>query len=359
MKESGSTARNNRLFVEFNILCWIVVFLISFLLTTPNLHDGVKYALLRMSIPVSMCLMFYSNFLWLVPEYFLKKKYRTYVGINLVMTLVLGVLVNGAMSVQIGHMESVRNGVGEMPGWPLMTALVTRNFLTIILSGAIALLLKLSMKWQIEERKRKEMEVQKAEADLKLLSNQIHPHFLLNTLNNIYALVAIDPSKAQKAVMSLSHLLRRMLYGNQTPRIAIQEEIDLLQSYINLMSIRQQKNVSIETDFQVVDPNVYVAPNIFISLVENAFKHGVSPTKESSVKVSLHASAEKIVFCTENTNYPKTANDKSGNGIGLHQVEVLLKNAYGTQYEWTHNIKTDTNIYISKIMLYDTKMCHH
>ena len=359
MEPSENKHKNNRLFVEFNIACWIIVFLISFLLTTPNLQDGVQYALLRMTIPLSMCIIFYTNYLWLVSRYYFTKKYKAFFGINIALIIVLGLLVHAAMFTMVIHRYKVMNEPVKFPEWPLMTAFIIRNLLTIILSAFIAVLLRLAMRWQKEERKRREMEVQKAETDLKLLSNQIHPHFLLNTLNNIYALVATDQSKAQKAIMSLSQLLRRMLYGNQTPRIVIAEEIDFLKSYINLMSIRQQKNVRIETDFQISNSNVYVAPNIFITLVENAFKHGVSPTEDSLVKVTLHADENQITFTTENTNFPKNQNDKSGNGIGLTQVEKLLQHSYEDRFEWTKQTDTDKNIYISKIIIYDTKMRYH
>lgn len=106
--------------------------------------------------------------------------------------------------------------------------LTIRNGCSFAFSAAVGTLLCLAMKWQKAEAARREMEIQKTEAELKNLRNQINPHFLLNTLNNIYALISFDQTKAQKAVLSLSALLRQMLYGTQKNSITLKEEADLL-----------------------------------------------------------------------------------------------------------------------------------
>lgn len=361
MKSAEDNKRNHRLFILFNVIVWIVFFLLNFLFATPNLQYGISYALLTLTIPASMFLMYYSNYAWLVPKWFVRKRYRPFFAVNIVLTAVLCLIIHVAISTVMQHKHEM--GVPRQTPAPsalLQTAFVLRDILTIVLSCGAAVLVKLSLMWNEADRRQRQTEVEKAETELRLLSNQIRPHFLLNTLNNIYALIAIDGEKAQKAVMSLSHLLRNMLYTDGSARINISEEVKLLKSYINLMTIRQQRNVSIESHFEVEPTSdIYVAPHIFITLVENAFKHGVSATKESRISISLKATAERIEFCTENSNYPKTKSDKSGHGIGLKQVKRLLENSYPGKYEWTSQTNEDINTYISKIILYDTKMCNH
>lgn len=361
MKSTEDNKRNHRLFILFNIIVWTVLFLLNFLFATPNLQYGISYALLVLTIPASMCLMYYSNYVWLVPKWFVRKRFKPFIAVNILLTVLLCFIIHVAMYTMIQH--KLEMGVPQQMAPPkglLLAALVLRDIITIALCGGAAILVKLSMLWNESDRRQRQMEVEKAETELRLLSNQIRPHFLLNTLNNIYALIAIDGEKAQKAVMSLSHLLRNMLYTDGSARINISEEVKLLKSYIDLMTIRQQRNVSIESHFEV-EPNadIYVAPHIFITLVENAFKHGVSATKESRISISLKATAERIEFSTENSNYPKTKSDKSGHGIGLKQVKRLLENSYPGKYEWTSQTNEDINTYISKIILYDTKMCNH
>ena len=148
-----------------------------------------------------------------------------------------------------------------------------------------------------------------------------------------------------------------MLYGMKTNSIPIKEEIQFLTDYINLMRLRL--NDTVELKFNVeIDPqaDVYVAPYVFITLVENAFKHGISSTRPSFIPINITARKNQMTCAIDNSNYPKDLTDKSGHGIGLIQVERRLKLAYGKQYEWLRGVDEKTNTYHSKILIYDTEM---
>ncbi len=135
------------------------------------------------------------------------------------------------------------------------------------------------------EAARKEAERNRTEAELKNLRNQLNPHFLLNTLNNIYALIAFDTDKAQQAVQELSKLLRYVLYDNQQTYVPLGKETDFIRNYIELMRIRLSSNVQMTTQIDILpDSQTLIAPLIFISLIENAFKHGISPTERSFIQ---------------------------------------------------------------------------
>ena len=192
---------------------------------------------------------------------------------------------------------------------------------------------------------------------MRNLRNQINPHFLLNTLNNIYALISFDQDKAQKAVLSLSAMLRKMLYGTQQSAVTLKNETEFIRNYIDLMRLRISKDVKITVDIsEPEDINVRIAPFILISLVENAFKHGISPVNPSFVSVKINADREKIVCEIKNSNYPKTDADKSGHGIGLNQVARRLDLAYKEKYEWVKGTDEKQEIYYSKITIYDTEL---
>ena len=121
-------------------------------------------------------------------------------------------------------------------------------------------------------------ERQKTEAELKNLKNQLNPHFLLNTLNNIYALIAFNSDKAQEAVQELSKLLRHVLYDNQQTFVPLEKELDFIRNYVALMRIRLPQQVEVSVNLEVDSGGaLQIAPLIFISLIENAFKHGISP----------------------------------------------------------------------------------
>jgi LytS/YehU family sensor histidine kinase len=188
---------------------------------------------------------------------------------------------------------------------------------------------------------------------LRNLRSQINPHFLLNTLNNIYALTAFDTPKAQQAIQELSKMLRHILYDYQQPKVALSDEVEFLQNYVNLMRIRLSDSVDVKFQTFIANPQLEVAPMVFISLVENAFKHGVSPSEPSFIHIQIESADNQIVCDIQNSNHPKTANDHSGHGIGLVQVQRRLELTYPDHYQWEHG-PTDDGIYRSRIVI-DTK----
>ena len=192
----------------------------------------------------------------------------------------------------------------------------------------------------------------RSEAELKNLKNQMNPHFLLNTLNNIYALTELDGEKARKAISELSVLLRHVLYVDQTHLIPLRKELNFLRTYIELMRIRVSDRVDIRFTEDVKDEeNIQVAPLILISLVENAFKHGISARHRSFLHFSIRADRDHLCFSSENSNFPKTETDKSPGGIGLQQVEARLRHFYPGRYTWTYGPTEDGSTFRSVIRI--------
>jgi sensor histidine kinase YesM len=216
------------------------------------------------------------------------------------------------------------------------------------------------MRWQHNEDARLEAEAARADAELKNLRSQINPHFLLNTLNNIYALTAFDQQRAQDAIQQLSKMLRHMLYHNQIDKVTITEEIQFLENYVNLMKIRLPQNVDVKFTTHIQDRELKIAPMMTISLVENAFKHGISTTEPSFINIDVTTSIERegddgvrniITFNIKNSNFPKTQKDRSGHGIGLNQVQRRLDLAYPNRYEWTKGLCDEGKNYQSIIKI--------
>lgn len=134
----------------------------------------------------------------------------------------------------------------------------------------------------------KELEHQHLESELKYLKYQLNPHFFMNTLNNIHALVDIDSEKAKKTIIELSKLMRYVLYEANKSQISLKYEIQFLENYIALMKLRYTEHLDIQTEFPLIVPHVQIPPLLFISLLENAFKHGVSYRESSYIHVLLH-----------------------------------------------------------------------
>ena len=301
-------------------------------------------------------LVFYMNYLWLVPKYVLKHNVLIYLLVNIV--VILG--FSFSYHVWGEHMfryyvEHMPMGTNEFPQWrmdirpPLFIEVIRDSFPLIILT-IIATVIRVSEEWRKSESSRKEAEKALAEAELQNLRSQLNPHFLLNTLNNIYALIAFDTNKAQESVKELSKLLRHVLNENKDQFTTMKKEMEFIQSYIELMRIRLSSNVTVETEYDL-DPQSQtpIAPLIFISLVENAFKHGISPTEPSYIKIRF-SEVQGIVRCLiQNSNHRKVGYDKSGSGIGLEQVQKRLDLSYPGKYSWHYGLSNDGNEYSSSL----------
>ena len=214
------------------------------------------------------------------------------------------------------------------------------------------------MKQQIREliQRSREQEKEAQQMEYEKLVYQINPHFLLNTLNNIYALIAFDTDKAQQAVQDLSRLLRHLLYDNNQDFIPLNREMEFLKNYVALMKIRLSSNVDLQFHIDIPSENpIRVAPLIFISLFENAFKHGISPVKPSFIHIKIYSSGPDTLSCSiENSYFPKQRNDISGSGIGLEQVQKRLDLIYPDKYEWTKGCDENATVYKSILTIHTT-----
>ena len=187
------------------------------------------------------------------------------------------------------------------------------------------------------------------EAELAWLKNQLNPHFLFNTLNNIASLTQTSPANAQRAIGQLSELLRYTLYATQPKEVSLTGEIAFIKNYINLMRLRSGANVEITSQFTIQNSQLVIAPLLFLTPVENAFKHGISASKPSFIHISIIEENGDIIFLSENSNYPKNATDKSGKGIGLENMCRRLELIYPERYTIQQVI--DRNTYRTKITI--------
>lgn len=189
---------------------------------------------------------------------------------------------------------------------------------------------------ELEEAQRKS-----TEAELVWLKNQLNPHFLFNSLNNISSLTQIDPDQAQEAIAQLSDLLRYALYESQKPLVPLAGEVEFMQNYIAMMKLRCSDKTEVNEDFRIGTGHEQIAPLLFVSFIENAFKHGTSSNHASRISVRLHASDGKIVFDCRNTNFPKGESDHSGSGIGLENTRRRLDLCYPGKYVWEQKIENE------------------
>lgn len=347
--------------VAVHLITWCYIFLSPLMFKrSGESFDWVRY-LHGCLLPLVTCFAFYVNYFVLIPRFLLVKGKLTWFILSNVVLLAACQTCLEMQPVIFPPMDLHKpfhhRRFREQGGKPFMIPhmfFVIRGFLTMVFAIGASVALKLSMRWRKSEQARAEAELGRSQAELKNLKNQINPHFLLNTLNNIYALTAFDQEKAQQAIQELSRLLRYMLYESQSDRVTLSKEVEFLQSYIALMKLRIYNEVEVKTTFSFPEnENVEVAPFIFISLVENAFKHGINSMGASFIHISLKSDAHHLEFRCENSNMPKDQSDKAPGGIGLSQVANRLKYAYPNRYEWQSGVTDDGTTFYSIIHIYD------
>lgn len=204
----------------------------------------------------------------------------------------------------------------------------------------------------------KELEKQKLRTELEYLKYQINPHFFMNTLNNIHALIDIDKRKAQNSVIELSKMMRHVLYDAPSSFVTLAKEVEFLNSYIDLMRLRYTDSLKVECSFPCDVDGHRIPSLLFVSFVENAFKHGVSYNGKSFIKAVLSVDDKFISFFCSNSC---VAQSESGlpshhSGIGIDNVRKRLSLIYGEDYSL--EIKRDKSEFcvILKIPVSNDKM---
>lgn len=181
------------------------------------------------------------------------------------------------------------------------------------------------------------------ERQLQYLKYQVNPHFFMNTLNNIHALVDIDPERAKASIVELSKLMRYVLYEGNNRLTPLSREVQFLRNYVQLMSMRYTGNVSISLDVPEVLPDSMLPPLLLVIFVENAFKHGISYRNKSFVEISLKPQADRLLFDCRNSRQQNTQDENMKGGVGLSNVRRRLDLLFPGNY--TLDIKEQEDTY--------------
>lgn len=179
-------------------------------------------------------------------------------------------------------------------------------------------------------RRMQELEHENKSRQLEYLKYQINPHFFMNTLNNIHALVDIDPGQAKVTIEILSKLMRHILYDGNTPMVHLKKELTFITHYVDLMRIRYTDNVKINLSFPENIPDAQIPSLLYITFVENAFKHGVSYERKSFIDIDITISENSIIFTCDNSRKPKK--EDTHGGVGLQNAINRLNLIYCDDY---------------------------
>ncbi len=346
-----------------HLLIWMVIFLFPYLQFPGQKIDPVQ-VFHRTWLPLlRFAFIFYLNYFLLTRKILFRKKYLLFFLTNAILIGIFlwfgdqmrGFFFGGEfrdMMPMKPHMpDSGRFPVppGKMnppPGNPFFF----RDLFSLIIPVIFSVAVSATENWVRTEAEKKEIENKNLESELQHLKYQLQPHFFFNSLNNIYSLVEISPVKAQEAIHNLSKLMRYLLYDTGNATVELSGEIVFLKKYIQLMELRQTGKTSIEGSFPDDPPApCLIAPLLFIPLIENAFKHGVSAMDTSKISFKMTFEQNQVLFISENSDFRKGTDDRSGSGIGLKNLRKRLDLLYPDRHKLTF---TETgNVFIASLWI--------
>ncbi|OQX76672.1 MAG: hypothetical protein B6D64_09490 [Bacteroidetes bacterium 4484_276] len=318
------------------------------------------YALFYESTTLQKALLQYSLTAWidvaaayftvyyLIPKFLLQKKYWWFFILFIVFAIVL-IFLQRSMLIFVTYPYLYPDH--EAPESFFRFNFVY-SFFNIYVMPAMFASVKLFEYWYVNQTKNQELQKQKLESELKFLKSQIHPHFLFNTLNNLYALTLDKSEEAPEVVVKLSGLLSYMLYECNAPRVLLEKEITLLQDYLALEKIRYRNELKIDFDVQGRVNGKLIAPLLLIPFVENGFKHGLSKQIQNPwINITVDVEDYSLIFKVENNKPVTESIDDTGytEGIGLKNVRRRLDLIYGNRYEL--EVLNDKGVFSIKLQL--------
>ena len=328
-------------------IIWFVLLAFPFFFFTRDTNEVSVFGYLRyLTMITGIFVVFYVNYLYFVKRFIFSKKMWQFIVANLLLFTAM-IIISHFLMEMIPDDEVHRRPPHEREKWIFIFWLF--DFVKFTFVTALSVAMKMTGNWYRVDAERKELEKMRSEAELQNLKSQLNPHFLFNTLNNIYSLIAISSERAQEAVHVLSGLLRYILYDSSQPFVTIDKDIDFVRNYIELMRIRLPLHAELKTNIKTLSPGGVIAPLLFISLIENAFKHGVSNNKPCFIDININSDNEQVKCSIRNSYFPKDEQDRSGSGIGVTNLRKRLDLLYPGSYKFI--CERDGDVFISDLII--------
>ncbi len=304
------------------LLVWSAIILVpvlnSQMLSELHVNLDEAWIVWRQIIPYMVIFLIHNHLI--APRYLLKKRYALYLLSNVIFVTIVFVIID-FYQMNIGHVSLYGSFTNHEVYWNILFALFMNGT-----NGGI----KLLYQSLLDEQQMLRLKEENLRAEMTSLKYQINPHFFMNTLNNIHALIDIDTEAAKSAVIDLSKMMRYVLYDSEREMISLSADLQFLRNYIELMRIRYTDHVQITIDApQTLPEKVAIPPLLLIVFVENAFKHGVSYNHPSYIHISLFYADKKLTAIISNSRNPQPTSPTRQGGIGLENVRKRLDLLYG------------------------------
>ncbi len=326
---------------------WLILFILPQFLISGGLFKDQRTTQIVLFNTLVFVVLFYTNYLWLVPRLAQKKKWFAFLVLASALIVLMGFASGKFYENLFAPPREVRERISETEQRPPRDNRNSRRgggmaiynfFITSFLVSGFAVGIRYAESAIRKEEEIKELEKEKLNSELALLKNQVSPHFFFNTLNNIYSLIEINGKDAQDAVLSLSKMMRYMLYESEQGNTRLSNEIEFMKGYIDLMKLRLSDRVRLSVSFPEDYVDQDLPPLLFIPFIENAFKHGVSAVGSSFIDIALGVEDGLITFIAANSvTRGSSDGPQVASGIGLDNVRKRL----ALLYPGRHDLRID------------------
>lgn len=308
-----------------HVFFWVLIFIVySVFFGRKNSNYSQTFFLVGLLMPVTVGTTYFLNY-YLVPQYLLKERYKFFI-LYFIYTMIASLFFEMTIVVLTFIVMAEARIKDMSPASVDIFFLLAALLMVVFLAGAI----KMILHWRTSRNAYQTLMHHKAEAELKFLKTQLSPHFLFNTLNNLYYLTTEKSEKAPQAVLALSEILDYVLHSGKAVFVPLRNELTQVENYIALEMLRYEDRVSVKTKWEGDVDRHQIAPMILITLIENAFKHGVMTVLEKSwIDVKVNADEHDVRISVNNSHN----NLKSGYGIGLENLKSQLNYLYKENYE--------------------------
>ncbi len=338
------------------LMVWSAIILVPVLNSQmmSEMHINLENVLIAWQQIAPYLIIFLIHNCVLAPRYMLRRKYGKYVLLNL--ALIIGVfwlveLYEEHLMLDIrpqddaGAVDAYRKA--SFSNLEIYWNVILGFFMTGANTG-----IKLIYQSMRDEQQMEALKRQNLQAEMDYLKYQINPHFFMNTLNNIHALIDIDAESAKNAVIELSKMMRYVLYDSGSERISLNRDIMFLKNYIELMRIRYTDDVQIRVEYPDNLPEqVSIPPLLLIVFVENAFKHGVSYNRPSFIHLRIEYADGQVTSTLTNSRHAAPAGGRKNDpGIGLENVRKRLALIYGEK-SYSLDIREEEETYTVTLVI--------
>lgn len=321
--------------IRYHAIFWVIYFILW------GARDMVFYPALIENTIVNLIFslpavpFIYLNLYYLVPKYLFKKKWGIYS-----LLFIIGFIIITWLRFHLTHyiyydIFGATEAVEQFSGWTGVVIVGSENLTVILITMALFFV----REWYIKERYTRELEQKNTESELNMLKAQLQPHFLFNNLNTIYFLMETDPVLAKDVMIRFSEVLSHQLYNAKKDKVPLKEELDNLESYLEIQRIRHEDFLDLKYILPKQTDDLQIAPMILFTFIENAFKH--SQREEGyRIDIDLNLQGQELRLHVVNTNGYKEENESSG--VGLENVKRRLELIYPDRHTLEINETEET-----------------